>query len=40
MAEVNDFASQMSSKNTELYRKIKALGTQLQMDVPVDASNS
>jgi putative membrane protein len=38
MAEVKDFASQMTSKNTELYSKIKALGTQLQMDVPVEPS--
>jgi putative membrane protein len=38
MPEVKDFANQMISKNAELYGKLKALGQQLNMNVPDEAS--
>jgi putative membrane protein len=38
MPEVKDFANQMISKNAQLYGKLKALGEQLHMNVPDEAS--
>ncbi|WP_408600452.1 DUF4142 domain-containing protein [Pseudomonas sp. PLMAX] len=38
MPEVKSFAHQMIDKNEELYKKLKALGEQLHMEVPAEAS--